>query len=282
MRKSIPGQNKRRTVNKSEEAKSRLKEKLDYGLGHYEERKILEEEKKNGPEIVKPGKARWEKPGYKRQKVKKGQAGLTAKAAQEKLISRLEKQQIDKGMEFIRDIPSKAIAISSMQEKFRALTSSGSKKTEEIVLEILNRVARGETVTQICRDAHMPTSSTVQKWIRTDPDFQQAFIEAREFQMNAFADQIIELADNSVGDIRLAFDKFGNIVPEVNYENVQRSKLRIDTRKWLMEKFYKKQYGKDSSSGEETKKLPSGNVTVQIMLPDNGRPILDVNTVDVE
>lgn len=173
------------------------------------------------------------------------------------------------------DIVAKQVC--DLHKKFYGAT----KFTEEIVLEILNRTARGETISKIAQSPHMPTGATIQKWIRTDPDFQKAFLEAREFQMNKFADEILEIADNSVGDIRLAFDKYGNVVPEVNFEAIQRSKLRIDTRKWLMEKFYKKQYGKDSGTESGASAPRTGNVLVQISLPDNGRPIAaDVHAME--
>jgi hypothetical protein len=57
--------------------------------------------------------------------------------------------------------------------------------------------------------------------------------------MEAMAADIIEIADDSSGDIELD----GEGKPRQNAEFMNRSRLRVDTRKWLMSKLAPKKYG---------------------------------------
>ena len=154
-----------------------------------------------------------------------------------------------------------------------------SLKTPSCIAEILERVARGETLHRIGKDEHMPHESTMWNWVRYDEEFREMYFEAKKMQMDAFAEQIITIADDSVGDIRMAYDKNGDPYPEVNYENVKRSELRTKVRMWLMERLMPKKYSEkvqlDTPSGN-----PLVNATIQIVLPDNGRPI-EARTIDV-
>lgn len=207
--------------------------------------------------------------------------GQMAAVAREKMPQSIVNRHVQEGVDFINDLDVTAKQIVTMREKFMKLGYGGRKMTEEICLEILNRICKGDTLKQICSDAHMPNYGTVMKWYHTDPDFQAAMDEAKQFQMNLYADEILEIADNSVGDVRLAYDKNGNLVPEVNYENVKRSELKIKTRQYLMEKFHKKAFGKPES-GSNLPAIPGGGaLNIQIVLPDNGRQIADAKVVDI-
>lgn len=215
-----------------------------------------------------------------------GPKRLPVAVCKEKVHQSVRNRHIEKGAEFMSELDASARQIVSIQDKFLKAGVGGRKMTEEIVLEILNRICRGETLKQICQDVQMPNYGTVQKWYATDPDFQAAMDQAKLFQMNLFADEILEIADNSVGDIRLAYDKHGNLIPEVNYENVKRSELRIKTRMELMKVYNRKQFGTQKESGAL---VPAGGVNgngqlnIQIVLPDNGRQIAstDVTVMDI-
>lgn len=155
-----------------------------------------------------------------------------------------------------------------------------SKMTPQCVEEIIERVARGESMTSITKDSHMPSIGTVWNWVRKNEDFARLYHEAKKIQMDMYAEQIINIADDSVGDIRMAYDKFGNKIPEVNFEAVKRSELRVKARQWLMERLSSKKYNErvlaeESGAASQSSKM---NATIKIMLPDNGRPI----TFDVE
>jgi hypothetical protein len=71
----------------------------------------------------------------------------------------------------------------------------------------------------------MPAESTVRQWVVDDRNgFAAQYTRAREAQMDALAEDLLEIADNEKAD-------------------VQRSRLRVDTRKWLMSKIAPKRFG---------------------------------------
>lgn len=193
------------------------------------------------------------------------------KTAIQRRISKIDAEHAE---DFVNTIEERARGLVAIHKKFASVRPGHLKMTEEVALELLNRMAKGEALKSICKDLHMPSYPTVMKWLRTDPDFQEAYAAAQEFRMHVFADEILEIADNSVGDVRLAYDKNGNLIPEVNYENIQRSKLRIQTRQYLMERFAKETYNLKRIEAANTP-AANGNATVnvQINLPSNGRPI---------
>ncbi|MDP6064756.1 MAG: terminase small subunit protein [SAR202 cluster bacterium] len=125
----------------------------------------------------------------------------------------------------------------------RPLKRAGRKSEykEEIALEICVRLIEGQTLREICEAPEMPGESTVYRWLAVQPTFRSAY--ARAAQMDTWADEIVEIADDASEDYvdREAAD--GSIERVFDAEKVQRAKLRIDTRKWLMSKLAARRYG---------------------------------------
>jgi len=98
--------------------------------------------------------------------------------------------------------------------------------TEALAAYILKELASGRSLRSICSESGMPAESTVRLWVTDDREgFSAQYARAREAQVDAMAEDILEIAD--VG----------------NEEDTQRAKLRIDARKWLMSKIAPKKYG---------------------------------------
>jgi hypothetical protein len=109
--------------------------------------------------------------------------------------------------------------------------------TEAVAEEILGRISEGETLNQICRDEHLPAKSTVLLWVREDREgISDRYTRARELQQDCWADDIIEIADDSRNDWIERETKSGRIVTVLNEEAVARSRIRVDNRKWLLSK----------------------------------------------
>lgn len=107
---------------------------------------------------------------------------------------------------------------------------------------ICSRLALGESLRTICADEKMPDKSTVFAWLQDDPVFQQAYAIARRFQAESFADDIIEIADDATGDW-MTIERNGESERVIDREHVDRSKLRVDARKWLASRLAPKKYG---------------------------------------
>lgn len=105
----------------------------------------------------------------------------------------------------------------------------------------------------------MPDPSTVLKWTKTDPHgFGQQYAQARELGYQLLHDELLEIADDGTNDF-VETEKG----PAFNREHVQRSNLRVDTRKWLLSKMLPKIYGNrppaDDSDSDMTNE-PAGPV----------------------
>ncbi len=105
-----------------------------------------------------------------------------------------------------------------------------SKYTDVLAAKICERLAEGETLRSICRDDAMPDKATVLRWLgdKKKTDFRDQYAHAREMQADALFDEALEIADDASDDWITGQD--GKTV--LNHEHVQRSRLRVDTRKW--------------------------------------------------
>lgn len=122
----------------------------------------------------------------------------------------------------------------------------------EIAAEICSRLADGETLRSVCRDEKMPSESTVRGWALNDHEgFSAQYARAREIGYLAMADDLLEVADNGTNDWMERKDDSGNTAYVLNGEHVQRSRLRVDTRKWLLSKALPKLFG-DKITQEHT------------------------------
>lgn len=84
--------------------------------------------------------------------------------------------------------------------------------------------------------------TAVKEALRKDADFAAQYARAKQDQADVLADEIIEISDDSTKDIDII--TMGEIqVPMVNKEVIMRSKLRVDSRKWLAAKLAPKKYG---------------------------------------
>lgn len=105
---------------------------------------------------------------------------------------------------------------------------------------ICARLIQGDSLRRICEDKGLPSYDTILNWALDEPDgFGAKYDRARKIQAHRYADEIIDLADDSSGDVTQ--DEKGNNV--VDYENIQRSRLRVEARKWIVSKLLPKKYG---------------------------------------
>ncbi len=110
--------------------------------------------------------------------------------------------------------------------------SPPSKKTPEVVEEIVMRLSRGEPLAKICADDHMPDFSTVWRWEEDDEAFRKVSLRARMHGTHFMADDCIAIADSA--ELEPA-DK----------------RVRIDTRLRLIGKWNAKVYGEKTLVGSD-------------------------------
>lgn len=80
--------------------------------------------------------------------------------------------------------------------------------------------------------------------MREQPGFQERYAQAKAECADALVEEIIDIADDGTNDWMEVHDKDGACVGyKLNGEHVQRSKLRVDSRKWIASKLKPKKYG---------------------------------------
>lgn len=112
---------------------------------------------------------------------------------------------------------------------------------------ICARISEGGAIREICAGADMPDRTTFNRWRKKTPELQAQYDAACIDREEVYFEQIIAIADDSAGDTV----DVGNGIKALNPESVQRSKVRIDARKWVLACMNRKKYG-DRVTNEHT------------------------------
>jgi hypothetical protein len=116
--------------------------------------------------------------------------------------------------------------------------------TQALQDQICAALASGKSVRTICKDAGMPGMETIFRWLRENPDFREQYARAKAEAADALVEEMLDIADDGLNDWMEVHDKDGVCVSyKINGEHVQRSRLRLDTRKWIAAKLKPKKYG---------------------------------------
>lgn len=121
-----------------------------------------------------------------------------------------------------------------------------SKYTPEQAVAICERIRKGEWLHKIAGTEGLPPEATLYRWLDDNEDFRELYARAREDRTDRMAAEMLEIADDSAEDTIFVqdSDKDGEGAREVqNHEWINRSRLRVDARKWLMSKLAPKRYG---------------------------------------
>lgn len=120
--------------------------------------------------------------------------------------------------------------------------------TSELAAQICEHIAQGKSLRTIAELEGMPHQATIMAWLDgSRPEFSEQYARAREAQADKLAEEALAIADDGRSDTYL--DAEGN--ERTDTEVIQRSKLRVDTRKWLASKMAPKKYG-DKIQAEHT------------------------------
>lgn len=107
---------------------------------------------------------------------------------------------------------------------------------------ICAHVANGNSLNSLAIERGVP-EATIRGWIDADEVRSAKYARAREDRSHKLADEILEIADDSSSDFK---EIDGKLV--VDGEAIQRSKLRVDARKWLACKLLPRIYGEKTTT----------------------------------
>jgi hypothetical protein len=129
-----------------------------------------------------------------------------------------------------------------------------SERTPEVEQRIIERILAGNSLTRICKtDEDVPALSTVFKWLSEDEAkrrggkvtpgeilFADQYRVAADLRVDYWREEALDIADDGSNDTYT--DDNGDTV--VNHDHIQRSRLRVQYRQWLMGVMAPKKYGK--------------------------------------
>lgn len=123
-------------------------------------------------------------------------------------------------------------------------TGRPSLYTPELADAICAEIVQGYSLRTICKAESMPCVATIFSWFRTKPEFLEQYEKAKEAQADMLAEDLLDIADDGTNDWMEKYDKDGAAIGyQINGEHIQRSRLRVDTRKWIASKLKAKKYG---------------------------------------
>lgn len=118
-----------------------------------------------------------------------------------------------------------------------------SDYTPETAAQICARLVEGQSLRSICKAEDMPCIATVFVWLNKHPPFAEQYAHARDAQADTLADEILDIADNASNDWMERQLKDGSTEVVVNQDHISRSRLMVDSRKWIASKLKPKKYG---------------------------------------
>lgn len=144
------------------------------------------------------------------------------------------------------------------------MTGRPSTFTQAKADAICELIAEGFSMRSICKRDDMPSTATVCKWLGQYPAFAEQYAHARDVQAETLFDEMLDIADDGTNDWMKNFAK-DNPGWQQNGEAIQRSRLRIDARKWMLGKMKPKKYGDKTLLGSDPDNpLPAGTASVDV------------------
>jgi hypothetical protein len=114
--------------------------------------------------------------------------------------------------------------------------------TDELGKEICSALARGEPLKAICKLPGMPKEELVREWgFNPDHPFSARYHLAKQMGYHKIADELLEISDDTKSDFLPGRTADGKKIADE--KAISRSRLMVDTRKWLLSKMLPRVYG---------------------------------------
>tara|TARA_A100000164_G_C21820725_1_gene730218 strand:+ start:494 stop:955 length:462 start_codon:yes stop_codon:yes gene_type:complete len=129
--------------------------------------------------------------------------------------------------------------------------------------KIIEMLSEGFSLKKILDDnKEFPRRPIVYQWLNAehknyDKEFFNNYVRAREEFADTVFEDILNIADDNREDIRMTEN--GAVV---NHDNIQRSRLRVDARKWVLARMKPKKYGDKIDVTSDGEKVESSQINV--------------------
>lgn len=134
---------------------------------------------------------------------------------------------------------------------------------DQIFKSIISYIENGASLRSVLRKDNMPSSSTFFIWIEEDIEKSKQYVRATEKRAESIFEDILSIVDENTNDVITLED--GREI--VNNDVIQRARLRMDARKWMLGKMHPKKYGDKidvTSDGQKIQSIPS-SINIRII-----------------
>ncbi len=139
------------------------------------------------------------------------------------------------------------------------------KQIEDYFNVICERITEGESLRSVLKDENMPSRQTFYKWIKDKDKLFDQYVRATSIRADVIFEEMFDIADNGTNDYKSVDIGDGIEVQKVNTDHIQRSRLRIDARKWALSKMNPKKYGDKLDITSDDKPIMPEETTVKFI-----------------
>ena len=141
---------------------------------------------------------------------------------------------------------------------------------------VLARLRAGFVLTTAVAEPDTPCLGTIMRWFREDVDgFTARYKEAQQDRLVRWAEEIIQIADDVSQDFISVYDEEGKERRVFNIGNIHRAKLRIESRRWMLERLDPERFGSNKTTNVSVSTNTTVNATVPTIIinPVSSRPV---------
>lgn len=115
----------------------------------------------------------------------------------------------------------------------------------EKIEDVMTLIALGKTMSNACESLGIYDEeiASLNRLFLTDTEIRKMYDEARELQAEVWADDTIDIADDSRKDTFEVTLKDGSVVTKTDHEVVKRSDLRVKSRQWVIARTHHARFG---------------------------------------
>lgn len=138
-------------------------------------------------------------------------------------------------------------------------TTPGSPERAQVAETVLEGMRDGLSAHKACQAAGVP-QSTFCRWVDEDADLAERYARARDDLIERMAAEVLEISDADVPEL---------VDGKKDWAAVQKHRLQVDSRKWLLSKLAPKKYGdKMTLAGDAENPVAVERIERVIVKPD--------------
>lgn len=112
------------------------------------------------------------------------------------------------------------------------------KYDAELAAKVLDLLAQSGSLRRVCRELGVSRNSIIPWVVDNTEGFGDAYARAKEHGIDTLVEETLDIADDGSNDYMAAKDGV-----QLDTEHIQRSKIRVETRRWLAERMAPRRYG---------------------------------------